>query len=129
MADITTEEDLIELFNSLAEQHEKLKVRLEDALYADQNGSRDYPRKKNSYLGRIWRSVVIALLVNNRKNMLKYCREAESKLLQKLPALIDNYEEKTAIKKVLEDYDFVLKRNLDSIERTPAVQSSHKRTA
>ncbi|MFK7807859.1 MAG: hypothetical protein AB8F74_08695 [Saprospiraceae bacterium] len=129
MAGITTEEDLIELFNSLADRHETLKRQLEDQLYSDQDISRDYPKKRSSYLGKIWQRVVIALLVNNRKAMLKYCRQAETKLVQHLPALHEKYVERPAVKKLLEDYDFLLKKNLEAINAVPTVRSSHKKTA
>jgi len=129
MANITTEEDLIELFSSLAERHEKLKGQLEDQLYSYQDITRDYPKKRISYLGRIWRRVIIALLVNNRKNMLNYCKQAETKLQQNLSALHEKYADKPAVSKLLDDYAFVLRKNLEAINSVPVVRPSHKQSA
>lgn len=81
-AHITTEDDLVELFNSLAERREKMSQALVAISPINSEKELWLLRDVFSYLQHAWDHMKVALIINNRQQILKHSFKNEQDMLQ-----------------------------------------------
>lgn len=116
---ITTEVDLMELFNFLSEARLKMANSLL-ALIPDTE-RKDFWRMKEalSYLQRIWVNVKIALIVNDRSKILKYCHKAEQDAIFEYDKILRRSEVSEEMFRRITSHQQELKELISRIENTP----------
>ncbi len=119
MANITTESDLQRIFLALQKHHTLVKEELESSLYSDANQIKVSLKKGKSLFDKVWREVLIAVLVNNRKKITEYCRQNEIKLLQEIHSIIHAQNNTSEIIEILSDYEKKVNNYLEKLSALP----------
>lgn len=118
-SDITTEADLTELFDFLSQSRLKMAHSLLSLM--PDNERKDFWRMKEalSYLQRIWVNVKIALIVNDRSKILKYCHKAEQDAIYEYDRVLRRQEISEEMFRQITGHQQRLKEMISRIENTP----------
>ncbi len=120
---ITTEKDLKGLFSNLANHRQIMCRELEEL---------GTPRKEHrktfrSFFQRIWKKVVVALIVNNRKKLLIFCRTSEEKIAKDYLRLFQLEELNEESFRIIGLHQQLIQKALNAIENTPTLSMNlHK---
>ena len=124
-AEITTEDDLVLLFNDLSQNRINMANSLLSALPDDERRGFWRMREALSYLQRIWYNVKVALIVNDRSKILKYCQKAEWDALQEYDkALRRTNSPSEALLRHLTAHQQMLRASIERIENMPKKKST-----
>jgi rubrerythrin len=126
-AEITTEADLVELFNSVAERRSKMSSSLL-ALFPMQTENELWLLKDVlSYLQHAWYHLKLALVINNREQILQHCHKNEQEMLEEYDRLatIENLSE--ALFRLCIYHQQLLKENIRQIVGTPVLKFSRQK--
>ncbi len=118
-AHITTETDLVELFNDLSQGRIKMANALLSALPDDERRGFWRVQEALSYLQRIWYNVKVALIVNDRSKILKYCEKSELDALHFYDKALSRNEVSDDLRRHVNADQQMLKEMIERIENTP----------
>ena len=100
---ITTEENLIELFNRLATEREHFAQQLE-ALLSGNPLSKMSGKKPLGHLGKVWRKMKTALIINLRARIIENVRQTEKSALKRTRRLLESENLPTSVLIILEQH-------------------------
>lgn len=126
-AEITTEGDLIELFNSLSAQRRKMAKTLADKITS--NTERELWMLKDvlPYLQQAWYHMKLALIINNRQQILHYSAKSEQAILREYEMLSNEEQLSEDIFRHGIHHQQLLKENLWQISNMPTIKFSRQR--
>jgi hypothetical protein len=127
-AEITTEDDLIELFDSLSERRKKMTDVLV-AIYPI-NSDKDLwlLRDVFSCLQHAWYHMKLALIINNRSQILQYSFENEHDMLQEYEQMAHDKSLPEVLLQHGTHHQQLLKENLRLISKTPIEKFSRQKS-
>jgi hypothetical protein len=126
-ANITTEDDLREIFKSLAEGRTQMAASLKPLLSEEVEKELWMLRNVLSYLQQGWRNMKLALIVNNRPEILRHCLQNEHEVLGKYEQLIYGVEEPDEVFRQGIYHHQLLKTSIERILSTPYVKFSQQK--
>ncbi len=126
-ANITTEDDLRELFKSLAEGRSQMAVSLKSLLSEEVDKELWMLRNVLSYLQQGWRNMKLALIANNRPEILRHCLKNEHEVLGNYEQIIYGEEESDEVFRQSIYHQQLLKMSIERILSTPYVKFSRQK--
>ena len=129
LAYITTEKDLKRIFSALADFHKDSKKSIEQQFFSNKNDMQTYLERGHSFFYEKWKVVLGAVLVNNRKELIGYCKKSELKLLEEIQILIHLNENKLELVEILSSYENQLLTYLNKLNHLSYKNISHNRAA
>lgn len=129
LAHITTEKDLKRIFFSLANYHKSSKKKIEQQFFSNKNEIQAYLERGHSFFKVKWKNVLAAVLVNDRKQLIEYCKKSELDLLEKVGSLIRQNDDKENFVKALSFYENQLLTYLNKLNHLPNKKIYHSKAA
>ncbi len=126
-AEITTEEDLIELFNSLSLQRKKMASTLAANMPANMEHELWSLKDVLPYLQQAWYHMKLALIINNRQQILYYSTKSEQAILQEYEMLANKENLPDEIFRHGIHHQQILKESLWHISSFPTMKYSRQR--
>jgi uncharacterized protein (TIGR02284 family) len=126
-AEITTETDLIELFNSMADRRSKMTYTLL-SFFPRQTGNDLWSLKDVlSYLQHAWYHMKLALVINNREQILQHSHKNEQDMLEEYEQLASNENLSDELFRQVVYHQQLLKENIRQIASTPTLKFSRQK--
>ena len=129
LAHITTEKDLKRIFFSLANYHKSSKKKIEQQFFSNKNEIQAYLERGHSFFKIKWKNVLAAVLVNDKKQLIEYCKKSELDLLEKVGSLIRQNDDKENFVKALSFYENQLLTYLNKLNHLPNKKIYHSKAA
>lgn len=126
-AEITTEDDLIELFHSLSEQRKKMTKSLVSAFPFENDRELWMLMDVLSYLQRVWYHMKLALIINNRQQILLHSLKSEHNMLQEYERVANDKNLPEEVYRQGIYHQQLLKENLRLISGTPIAKFSRQK--
>ena len=122
---ITTEENLITLFNDLATERDRFAASLEGLL--DLDGTHRPPADQPlAHLAKVWRKMKTALIINERARIIEQVRQTEKAALKRTRRLLEMRDAPSQMTFLLQQQ---VTRLVDSINQLKVERKSSMRRA
>ncbi|MBI1226704.1 MAG: DUF2383 domain-containing protein [Bacteroidetes bacterium] len=126
-AEITTEEDLIELFRSMSAQRRKMANILSSNVPFGSEREMWLFKDVLSYLQQAWKHMKLALIINNRQQILDYSFKNEQAMLREYEQISVSSDFSEGLFRHGIHHQQLLKESLRRISELPTIKFSRQR--